>query len=102
MKNSLRTGTALALTVGIGYIACSIIFWIWPAAAMAFMNGLFHGLDFGRLQTTSAIFDFSSTIEATLILMAWAFGLGTLFGLIHDNIGHWNVGATGREAHAQR
>ena len=44
------------------------------------MNGLFHGLDFRKLQSGPALFDFGSFLFALIVMAVWAFGLGTLFG----------------------
>ena len=30
--NAVRTGIALAVTVGIGYSSCPLVFWLWPEA----------------------------------------------------------------------
>ena len=80
MSNALRTGTAFGITVAIGYAACTLVFWLWPEAAANFMNGLFHGLDFRKLQSGAALFSFGSFLYALLVLAVWAFGLGALFG----------------------
>ncbi len=74
------TGLALAVTVGIGYIACSLVFWLWPDVAAAFMNALFHGLDFRRLQSGASLFSFNAFAYALAVIVAWAFLLGALFG----------------------
>ncbi len=78
--NSIRTGTALAATVGIAYIACTLVFWIWPEAAANFMNALFHGLDFRKLQAGATLFSFGSFLYALVVMLVWAFALGALFG----------------------
>lgn len=80
MANAVRTGVALALTVGIGYSACSAVFWLWPEAAATFMNGLFHGLDFRKLQSGPAAFNFGSFLYALAVMMGWTFVLGTMYG----------------------
>ena len=80
MNSAFRTGTAFAVTVSIGYALCTLAFWIWPEAAANFMNGLFHGLDFRKLQSGPALFDFGSFLFALIVMAIWAFGLGTLFG----------------------
>jgi len=58
MTNStaVRSGVALALTVGIGYSLCALVFRLKPEAAVNFMNGLFHGLEFRRLQSVQGVF----------------------------------------------
>lgn len=76
----LRTGIAFAVTVGIGYAACGLVFWLWPQAAAGFMNALFHGLDFSPLQQDAAAFRFDGFVYALVGMMVWAFALGALFG----------------------
>lgn len=83
----LRTGIAFSITAGIGYAACSLLFWLWPEAAVTFTNALFHGLDFHKLQGGPALFDFSGFLYALVVLMIWAFALGTLFGWVRIRIG---------------
>ncbi|MNC96578.1 hypothetical protein D3C83_139900 [compost metagenome] len=53
---------------------------------MQSMNGLFHGLDFRKLQGGPALFDFGSFVSALLVMTAWAFGLGALFGWIFSRL----------------
>jgi hypothetical protein len=80
MNNPTKTGAALAATVAIGYAACTLVFWLWPEAAASFMNTLFHGLDFRKLQSGPTLFNFGSFIYALVGITLWAFGLGALFG----------------------
>jgi hypothetical protein len=82
----LSTGFALGVTAGIGYIACALAFRLWPEAAITFMNALFHGLDFRKLQAGSAPFDFSTFFFALLVLVVWVFVLGFAFGWIVDRL----------------
>ena len=74
----LKTGTVFAATVGIGYAACTLVFWLVPDAAANFMNALFHGLDFRKLQAGGSIFTLGSFLYAEIVLVGWAFGLGCL------------------------
>jgi hypothetical protein len=90
--NPFRIGVAFAITVAIGYTACAIVFWLWPEAAANFMNALFHGLDFGKLQIGAASFNFAGFAMAFVVLTVWAFVLGTIFGWILE----WLGGALGR------
>lgn len=87
MNPAIRTGTAFAGTVAVGYAACTLVFWLWPEAAANFMNGLFHGLDFRKLQSGAALFTFGSFVYALLVMAAWAFGMGALFGWIFARLG---------------
>lgn len=83
---ALSTGLALAVTVGIGYTACALAFRLWPEAAIGFMNALFHGLDFRRLQAGAAPFEFGGFLLALAVAVAWAFALGAVFGWIIDRL----------------
>ena len=84
---AIRTGIALAVTVGIGFGACTLLFWLWPEAAATFMNGLFHGLDFRKLQSGPALFSFGSFVYALVVMMVWAFVLGSIYGWLQDRAG---------------
>lgn len=84
LGGALATGTALAITVGIGYAACALAFRAWPDASMEFMNALFHGLDFRKLASGPAPFEFSSFFYVLFVAVVWAFGLGALFGWVID------------------
>ena len=87
MNNAFRTGTAFAVTVSIGYALCTLAFWLWPETAMNFMNTLFHGLDFRKLQSGPALFSFGSFLYALIVMAVWAFGLGVLFGRLSERLG---------------
>lgn len=81
----LKAGTAFSLTAAIGYTLCTLAFWAWPDAAIAFMNGLFHGLDFRTLSSGPEPFDFGGFVVALAVLSAWAFLLGALFvGILRE------------------
>ena len=78
----MRTGGAFAATVGIGYTACALAFWAWPELAMNFMNALFHGLDFRKLQVSPKVFEFGSFLYALIGIVVWAFFLGVVYGAV--------------------
>ena len=88
ISNAVKTGTAFAVTVGVGYAACTVIFWLWPDTSFGFMNGLFHGLDFRKLQSGPALFEFGSFAIALVVLVGWAFVLGTIFGWLRGRLGN--------------
>lgn len=83
---AIPTGMALAVTVGIGYMACTLAFRLWPEAAVTFMDSLFHGLDFRKLQAGPAPFDFGGFSFALAGIVIWAFLMGALFGAIVDRL----------------
>lgn len=82
-RRAAATGFALAITAGLGYAACALAFRAWPDAAMTFMNSLFHGLDFRKLQSAGA-FDFGSFSFALTVMVVWAFVLGAVFGWLAE------------------
>lgn len=86
--NAVRTGVAIALTVGMGYSGCALVFWLWPEAAVTFLNGLFHGLDFRKLQSGPAPFSFASFVYALVVMMVWVFALGAIYGWLQSRFGH--------------
>lgn len=86
MLNPGRTGMALALTVGIAYAACALVFWIWPEASAQFMNGLFHGLDFRKLREGAGQFGFESFGVSLVGIVVWAFLVGCLFGWLSNRL----------------
>ena len=83
---AIPTGMALAATVGVGYTACALVFGLWPEGAATFMNALFHGLDFRKLQAGPAPFDFGGFFVALGGIVVWAFLMGALFGWIVDRL----------------
>ena len=85
--NVVRSGIALAITVGIGYAACAVAFWQWPEAAMSFMNDLFHGLDFRKLQSGPVLFSFGSFLYALVVMMVWGLALGAMYGWLRNQFG---------------
>lgn len=93
MGTAIRIGTAFAITVAFGYTLCAAVFWIWPQAAAGFMNALFHGLDFTKLQSGSTLFSFGSFFYALVVMAGWAFGLGALFGWISARLALHSAGS---------
>ena len=88
MINTIRTASAFAITVAAGYTLCTLVFWIWPEAAANFMNALFHGLDFRKLQGGPSSFTFGSFVYALCVMAAWAFAFGALFAWISQALGN--------------
>ncbi|CAJ0784300.1 DUF5676 family membrane protein [Ralstonia chuxiongensis] len=73
---SVRTSVTFAVTVMLFYGLCTLIWFVFPEPFMNFMNTLFHGLDFNRLQSEPATV--GGTVYAGAILGIWAF-LAALF-----------------------
>ena len=74
-----RTGAALAVTVAVAYAICALIFVTFPDASVNFMNALFHGLDFRKLQPAPGGFSLAGFGVAGVVMAAWAFVVGAVF-----------------------
>lgn len=88
-----RTGLTLSLTVGVFYVACTLLWWIAPDRFMTFLNGLFHGLDFTLLRTQQG-FDFATFLMVTAVWLVWAYALGACLAWVSNklNPGQQEVG----------
>jgi hypothetical protein len=75
----LRTGFALAITVGVFYALCTLVWMLAPGPFLAFMNSLFHGMDFSAMVQPRS---FSATrfLTALIVLSGWALLAGLFFG----------------------
>lgn len=75
----LRTGLALAATVGLFYALCTLVWVLAPGPFLEFMNSLFHGMDFsGMVQPRG--FSTARFVAALVVLSGWAFLAGSFFG----------------------
>jgi hypothetical protein len=90
MMKPLRTGLALSVTVAVFYSLCTLVEVIWPEQFMAFMNALFHGLDFRKL-ATSEPYRWSSFFYALVIHAVWSFALGSFFAWLHHRVANSRI-----------
>jgi hypothetical protein len=81
-----RTGIALSVTVVVAYVVCAILFYAWPGAAMEFLNSLFHGLEFRKLEP-AAPWSLTAFVSTIVVLAIWGFLVGTLFAWLHNRLG---------------
>lgn len=81
----LALGLTLALTIAIMYTACAVLWLIWREPALDFLNALFHGLDFRKLLAPGRGFGVGTFVYPLVVLSAWGFLTGALFGAI----GNW-------------
>ena len=79
-----RSGAALAVTVAIAYAICALIFALFPDASASFMNALFHGLDFRKLQPAAGGFSLAGFGGAIAAMAAWGFLVGALFAVVRN------------------
>lgn len=80
-----RFGAVTGLTVMLGYLACTVIWVMFSEPSIAFLNALFHGLDFRPLYSGGA-FDAGRWLGAVAILSAWAFLIGVLFAVLINRL----------------
>ena len=80
-----RTGSALAITVGLFYALCTLAWVVAPGPFLNFMNNLFHGMDFSGLVQPYP-FAWLGFLTALLVLSAWAFFAGTFFAWLHHRL----------------
>ena len=76
---AIRIGVALAITVGVFYALCTLVWVLAPGPFLTFMNNLFHGMDFSALARPGP-FSLSGFVSALLVMTSWAFAAGTFFG----------------------
>ena len=76
--DSSRTGIAFAITVGVFYALCTLVWLLAPGPFLIFINDLFHGMDFSSLVQPEP-FAWSGFVSALLILGGWALAAGTFF-----------------------
>lgn len=79
-----RSGIALAVTAAIAYAICALIFATFPDASANFMNALFHGLDFRKLQPAPGGFSLAGFGGAIAVMAAWGFVVGALFAVVRN------------------
>ncbi|HMJ49953.1 MAG TPA: DUF5676 family membrane protein [Burkholderiales bacterium] len=78
-----KTGAALTLTFAITYTVCAALYALWPERGIDFLNALFHGLDFHKLETPQP-FTFLMFIYPFVVFLIWGFAVGTLFAWLHN------------------
>lgn len=83
--NPWRFGAAFALTVVIGYAVCTALWIAFTDPGLGFLNALFHGLDFRRLDTGGG-FSLGGAVYAAAVLAVWAFLIGALFAFVYKQL----------------
>jgi hypothetical protein len=81
----LRSGFALAITVGVFYALCALVWAVAPGPFLSFMNSLFHGMDFSSM-VQPAPFDWLGFFTALIVLCAWALFMGTFFAWLLNRL----------------
>ena len=81
----LRTGIALAITVGVFYALCALVWALAPGPFLGFMNNLFHGMDFSSMVQPRP-FAWMGFLAALLVLSGWALLAGIFFGWLFNRL----------------
>lgn len=81
----LRTGLALAITVGGFYTLCTLAWVLAPGPFLRAMNSLFHGMDFSSMVQQPS-FEWPGFIVALLVLCVWALFAGSFFGWLQNRL----------------
>ena len=79
----IRTGGTFAITVGLFYALCTLVWAIAPGPFLSFMNNLFHGMDFSSLVQVQA-FSWPEFLSALFVLSAWALLAGSFFAWLSN------------------
>ena len=82
---ALRTGLALAITVGLFYALCALVWALAPGPFLGFMNNLFHGMDFSSMVQPRP-FAWTGFLTALLVLSTWAFFAGVFFAWLFNRL----------------
>ncbi|MDO8777198.1 MAG: DUF5676 family membrane protein [Burkholderiaceae bacterium] len=81
----LRTGIALAITTGVFYALCALVWALAPGPFLSFMNNLFHGMDFTSMVQPRP-FAWSGFLAALLVLSTWALLAGAFFAWLLNRL----------------
>jgi hypothetical protein len=81
----LRTGLALAITVGGFYALCTVAWVLAPTTFVGLMNNLFHGMDFTTMVRPQP-FAFPGFLVALLVLSTWALLAGMFFSWLQNRL----------------
>ena len=79
------TGIALAITVGVFYALCTLLWVLAPGPFLGFMNSLFHGMDFSSMVQPRP-FAWSGFLVALLLLSVWALLAGAFFAWLRNRL----------------
>lgn len=81
----LRTGIALAVTVGVFYALCALVWALAPGPFLGLMNNLFHGMDFSSMVRPRP-FAWPGFLAALLVLSTWALLAGVFFAWLLNRL----------------
>jgi len=77
-------GAAVALTVLVTYAVCTVIFVTFPDSSVNFLNALFHGLDFRKLQQPAGGFSYGGFGGVAVTWVVVGFLVGALYAWFYN------------------
>lgn len=77
-----KTGAALAIAVGVGYSALTLLFALWPLSGDAFRQAITTGAGFS-VDEGKTSWSFGAYLYALALLALWGFATGALFAWAH-------------------
>ena len=87
LRHPLRVGFTMAITVGLFYTACTGLWMMFHEQALDFLNALFHGLDFRRIEISASEYQVATFVTPLIVLVVWGFLLGTIFSWLYGCLG---------------
>lgn len=88
----LGTGLALALTAAIVYLVCTLAFFFWPSATLAFFSAWFHGIDLTVLRATSNALTIGGFVYGLCGIVVAALLVGLMYGWTNNFVRRVFVG----------
>ena len=82
-----RTGIALAVTVGLFYALCALVWALAPGPSLSLLNSLFHGINFSAM-VQPGMFSLVGFLIALVVLSAWGFFVGTFFAWLNNRLSY--------------
>lgn len=76
-------GSAMAITLAIVNIACALIVWLWPDAALSIIGSFAHGLDFRAIRSAEPL-ELGRFLVGLISVAAIGFVLGTVYAWTYN------------------
>lgn len=83
--NPWRLGAILSMTVVVNYVLCTIFWYAFNERSITFLNALFHGMDFNKIYTRTAL-SLGDSLYVLIVLSLWAFVVGVIYAFIWNSI----------------
>lgn len=81
--NPWRFGAVLSMTVIANYVLCTIFWYAFNEPSIKFLNALFHGMDFNKIYTSTAL-SLGGSLYVLIVFSIWAYVLGVIYAFIRN------------------